>query len=510
VAKRNEDLQWAIDVAQVLQRRHIGAGIGTASDRVDLLVGVLASGPNSWVDVVERWTGKNLSSKHQHDTLMRRVRRIRELLTRASSGLNPDNMQGAVAFQNRTRVGNTLVIAQLLLGAGKRDSCMVSLHSAVDIATRYEQWDQVLRALTMLRRLEAGSGNCRTLEQYDARINRAHAALDCELRADSLVDHARALLIQYTRKRNETVKDLREIISKLEALSKQRGAPSVIRLHHYRVTLWLGSLQGDVDVNLATGTRAIEYLDAHPHLESPAFRAEFEGARLSAMSITGDVERATKIWIELQSRFDVGGANWSTMLQLYFLTCITHRAFDEARDAILLYAAKRVGGSPAWRDHLWSIYRAYMDLLIEAGYVDQGGFAGSRRPYIATLVKRNQSLPDDKAISGAAMEILQVVRWLRAHNYSEVISAIERLRIYSSKYMRNPQTMRTGVFIKMLATLSSADFDPEDASRRAQAVNQRYPEAQQLVRDHAEIVPYDVLWDIVIETLQRNQGSRRR
>ena len=61
----------------------------------------------------------------------------------------------------------------------------------------------------------------------------------------------------------------------------------------------------------------------------------------------------------------------------------------------------------------------------------------------------------------------------------------------------------------MLASIPSADFDPDMSDKRGREIMAKHKAAKNLVRDHAEIIPYEELWSIVIEAL-RTRGSQRR
>ena len=51
---------------------------------------------------------------------------------------------------------------------------------------------------------------------------------------------------------------------------------------------------------------------------------------------------------------------------------------------------------------------------------------------------------------------------------------------------------------------------PEIVTGLVDDVKSRYTQAETLDRDDAEVIPYDTLWDLVMNILERNQASGRR
>jgi len=261
---------------------------------------------------------------------------------------------------------------------------------------------------------------------------------------------------------------------------------------------------------IAVGTEAADWLNAHPQFASVAYRVEFEGSRMSAFLIRKEYERAIALWPQIEKGLTIGSGNWVGLLQIYFLVCLSGRRFSEARNALADYQSKFKSGGPAWRKQIFLLFRAYMLLLIDEALVEAGPISTTPRVYAGTLQKTCSNLLRDKPGTNAAIFILQIIQWLRAHNYSAVIDATERLRKYASRYLNATQTGRTGVFFRAISYIPVVDFDTTRAQERFDTLRSRHADAWTIDRDDAEIVPYEVLWDIIITALERNKGTKRR
>lgn len=506
------DLHWAIDVAHVLRRRHL-ADSGSASSRsvvslIDILTGSPA--PSTWKEVLSAWDRTSASDSLLAGTQARRIGRIREVLTRASAGLNTENLQGSAQFRMRTRTQNQLTTAQLLWDAGYHASARTAFHHVLNISERHEILDSAIRAACSLRTLAAAAGDQKELDQLDNNVTELHASLTLEMEALALQDRAQLLLATFTANRVRSARQYRKILLRLNVLASDPRCTAIVVLAHYRTQLWFASITRDAQKILQIAIPAVKYLDDHSFAEYTAYRAEFEGSSLTAMLAMKDFKGATAVWQHVSTRVVEGAANWAALLQIYFLVCLATRHFDAARDALFLYESKKKPGGPEWRIRLWHLYRAYILLLIDNGLLSAGQYENAPRIYAANLERQSKEFMDDKLISGAALYVLKILQWLRAAKYTEVVAEAESIRRYAHRYLSNKQTARTGVFLRMLATLPTGDFDPRECDRRGQLVWSKHREAHRLQRDSAEIVPYEVLWEITILILESNLCSRRR
>lgn len=506
------DLRWAIDVALVLRRRHLVDSGSESSHSVSTLIGILAAAPppSTWGEVLSAWDRTKTSRAVRPDTQARRIVRIRELLVRASSGLNTENLQGSAQFRMRTRVQNQLTTAQLLWDAGYHASAKATYVHAMGVSIKHEILDSAIRAACSLRTLAAANGALEEVRRLDQKIANLQAASELEIEALSLQDHAQALLTTFTSDRVRGAHQFRRILARLKVLAARPYATAVVNLAYFRTQLWLASVTRDVNGILRISGPAVNYLDRHPHAEYTAYRTEFEGSRLTAMLATKDFKGATQVWERVSERVTEGAANWTALLQIYFLACLATRHYEAARDALFQYESKRKPGGPEWRIRLWHLYKAYIILLIDHGLVKAGPYEHAPRIYVANLERQFKEFNDDKLVSGAALYVLKILHWLRAMKYSDIVAEVEAMRRYAHRYLTNKQTARTGVFLRMLATLATGDFDPQDCRARGDQIWKRHREAHRLHRDSAEIVPYEELWKLVIRILETNQGSRRR
>ncbi len=475
-----------------------------ASELVARILEVGVSG--TWMDVVAaKGTGVvRPSSAATH----KRIDRARELLVRSAGGLSAERVVGSPRFRASVRATNELVVAELLLGNGASASARVSAQHAANLSNDYGNTLDEIKAVSVLRRIDAMSNLPRIVKEHDKRLRKLVERMTLENEACAIEDRVRTAMHSYSRRPKATSKELGMLVKRLEEIDT--GRSPTITLARYRVTLWLYSLQAQAIDMIRVGTEAASWLDDNPKYQSISHRVEFEGSRMSAYLILKRVDEAARVWPVIESKVTLGGGNWVGLLQLYFLVCMSGSRFRAAGEALASYLEHYKSGGPLWRRQVWVIFRAYFLLLVEEGLVEPGGVKTVPRVYAGTIQSSCSDLIRDKPVWNAGVFIFQIIQWLRAHNYSAMVDATDRLRQYASRYLNSDQTGRTGVFFRALANLSIVDFNGAEAQEHFIRLTRKNTAAWSIDRDDAEIVPYEVLWGIVINILDRNKNSRRR
>ena len=516
-------VEWAIDVARMLRARGLVDSGSERSAAVVKLLNVLLQQPppQTWRDVISQWQSD--ATPLSRAALDQRVRRVRMLLTRAMAGLNTEQLKGSPQFRSRVQTTNELITATLLLNSGAHSSARATYDHALKVSSNYHITDCAIHATVALRRLAANSNDASAFRKHSKALTFLQKIQEVEWEAEQIEDAAITLLHRYGRSPQSISNQLKELADRLHTLvgignglsakltTSDREFTSVVAERiWYRVQLWRASLTSRPHDMLAIGTQAIAWLNDHPEAHLLAYLLEFEGSRMSAMLMLKDSEGARKAWSSIRQHIEAGTGNWVGFLQLYFLVCTSAKNFVDARDALHEYDTKKQRGGTPWRAQLWMLYKAYVFLLIDEGIVPPGPFARSSRIYVAGLESSCKDLVRDKPTTNAALLILKTFHLLRAHKYSEIIASADTMRSYASRYLRNPQTARTGYFLRMLATLPASDFEPKAAFLRGKSLLSKATSLDPHIRDDAEIIPYEVLWELVFGVLHRNIETRRR
>lgn len=143
----------------------------------------------------------------------------------------------------------------------------------------------------------------------------------------------------------------------------------------------------------------------------------------------------------------------------------------------------------------WMILKAYAHLMSS----NRSNFR------LGKFLNEVPTFSKDKRGHNTNILILQVLFLLKKKKFAVIVDKVESLRQYASKYLRKENTFRTSCFIKMLCQLPAGNFHSVNVQRRTKNYHEKMmalPKEQARMDVDVEIVPYEVLWDKVLELLR--------
>ena len=91
------------------------------------------------------------------------------------------------------------------------------------------------------------------------------------------------------------------------------------------------------------------------------------------------------------------------------------------------------------------------------------------------------------------------------NKYSQIIDRVDSLTQYTYRYLHKDETFRSNCFIKMLLLMVKADFHPIRTKTYTTDLKKKL-DSSHLITDErstqVEIIPYDYLWELIIELLE--------
>jgi len=160
----------------------------------------------------------------------------------------------------------------------------------------------------------------------------------------------------------------------------------------------------------------------------------------------------------------------------------------------------------------WLIKEAYMHLLIKMGKVSEDKEAEQKlRPFrISRFLNEVEHFSKDKRGLNIAVHIVHVLHLFLRRQEDQLERRLDALNQYSFRYLRNDDTLRSNAFIKMLQKMPDSAYHPIKLQREADKYYQRLVAAPMIIAENSkevEVIPYEHLWEIVIELLTlRHEG----
>ncbi|MCB0570586.1 MAG: hypothetical protein KDC66_12510 [Phaeodactylibacter sp.] len=202
-----------------------------------------------------------------------------------------------------------------------------------------------------------------------------------------------------------------------------------------------------------------------------------------------------------------GKFNWFKLYELYFLLYTHSGEYQKARDILnRIMPHPDFSGLPGNVQETWKISEAYLYFLECAGQLapQQQEAATTSTFRLSKFLNEMEVFTKDKQGMNIPILIIELLLGIANRKYGNIIDRMEAIDKYRTRYLREEEIIRSNHFLKMLLQA------PKNAFRRAE-VEARAAEDFKALSDipiemanqtfEIEIVPYEKLWEYVLDML---------
>lgn len=159
----------------------------------------------------------------------------------------------------------------------------------------------------------------------------------------------------------------------------------------------------------------------------------------------------------------------------------------------------------------WHILEAYVNVLLLAGKITPAeDWPTLPRFKIKKFVNEVPAFSKIKKGMNTQILITQILFFLVQKDYDQVTDRVEALANYCKRYLREDENLRTNCIFKMLSIAAQSSFFKEPTVQKCQKTFARMQNAKEYASNKdAEIVPYEHLWEIILEQLTAPTHSNR-
>ncbi len=211
-----------------------------------------------------------------------------------------------------------------------------------------------------------------------------------------------------------------------------------------------------------------------------------------------------------------GNRNWFSTMSYYLILCFYRGDFQKGYQIFCRASNhKKFKNLHQNLRENWKIYEAYVHYFIELGKIDPELSPDMELKGKFRISKFMNDLPEfskDKRGLNITILIIQVLFLLSQKKYGEVLDRVEALQAYCYRYLRKDDTFRSNCFIKMLLIIPKSDFHKEAVMRKTKQLRRKLESVPIEVAkqsNEVEIVPYETLWELVLDSLD-NKFHRSR
>lgn len=204
-----------------------------------------------------------------------------------------------------------------------------------------------------------------------------------------------------------------------------------------------------------------------------------------------------------------GTFNWFKYRELYLQLSLHTGQFAQAAkvlDETLAHA--RFEFLPENVKEIWRIYEAFVQYLILAGKAPPRTGSGKFR--LAKFINDTPIFSKDKSGINIAIIVVKLLLLLEERRFSQMLDEVEAVEQYCYRHLRGDNAQRSYCFLKMLLHIPTSGFDPVLSAQKAEKYLQKLRETPLQIANQTheiEVVPYEMLWEILMESLQKGKNT---
>lgn len=395
----------------------------------------------------------------------------------------------------------------LLLNRSARAPAIKICHTLLNLSVRYEFTDlQILICRILTKHYGFIDINKTKFLKYEKLMFERLEIYYAELKSESYYNQVSHLHFE-NRRHNKIDSILQEYTSILKELKDKFGS-FTINYNYYQLEYYKYFTSKDYNTAKQICADALDYFKktkANSGIAEYLFRKNLHSCLLQL----GELNAAKKL-IQLNIKTaKQGGHNWFGEWHHYFIWAATSNNKGE-----MLKAVSTVLSNPQTKKtklvlELWKVKEAYIQILLSNNIITNKTSKYKLKSFsLGKFLNEVPNYSKDKKGLNISILIAHLLFLLTRKKYDAMLLRIDSLRQYSHRYLRNDHTFRSNCFIKMLCKIPDANYHPIALKRHTKKLYEKLSTTTYSYSDNPaeiEVIPYENLWEIVLEILAKNQ-----
>jgi hypothetical protein len=248
---------------------------------------------------------------------------------------------------------------------------------------------------------------------------------------------------------------------------------------------------------------AIAFFDRKPYQSGLSLQV-FYNHLITAYLHTREFSRLEANLSEVSGWWEEGSYNWFKLQELYFFVAMHEQRYAEAFAIYrLVQEQPQFAQLPAPLTELWKILEAYVCFLALVGKIP-GDLEGQAKFKVNRFLNEVPVFSKDKRGMNISLLVLQFLFALAQGRHELREERVEALNKYRTRYLGDGETVRSNLFIRMLACIPQCAFNLPRVVQKTEKLEQALLQAPpETVTQHyeVEVIPYDHLWPMALSCL---------
>lgn len=398
-------------------------------------------------------------------------------------------------------------VVKLMYTKGARNTAIAIAERTSSYAKKFELTDILLLVSRELRNhYSLISYNKYKMEKYSREFDEALVLYEYENEAEKYYSEIHYISLTSRGSVNEATLEksdqyanrLREILQKHESYRLLFMAYMTLSLKY--------QYAHDFENMLRISTEAVEIFKNRSVTTQVAL-FNFQLRKMICHMQLGDYESSDQIAMAYLNEMRKGTYNWYYILFYYFTSLMHRRNYTDAWNTLQSgLTFKNFKSLAPNLQQIFKVNEGYLQFLIESGKIDQSNLENpkSKTFKIFKFLNEIPLFSKDKRGVNVSILIIHVLFLLQRKKYNDIIDRVDALRQYTHRYLRKDDSYRSNCFIQMLLQIPRADFNRIRTERYAEKHKNKLslvPMNMATQGVEVEIIPYEDLWEIVLELL---------
>jgi len=443
------------------------------------------------------------NSTPQHPQYRKLKNRLEELLLNSVVFIDTNSPK----FSDTQRAFYTcqryMTISKILLGRTARKPAVKLFEKVLKYAERLELCEPARDAAIGLRDYHAyRTGNVREFEKY-LNLSRKYTEI---WQAEDLaqqyfqeysVSSIKSVPAEREQRFKSTMSKLRPYLKNITSY-RLHFLVYLLETNHYSETNTYSKL-------LKSANEASTFFKSKP-IAPIALVAIFKVRQLEAYIGLDDFENGRKVFRQCDRQIEPGVVHWYNSYELYMLLLFRTKKYHS-----LSTIFEKATQHPAYkhqttkRHERFRIFQAFIYYLSLLDRVKLGVTKDFRlQRFLNELPIHSQ----DKRGYNVTVLMIQILILIQSKQHDKLTDRIEAIEKYTSRYLRNDENFRSNCFIKMLLQVPKRNFHKVAVLRHAKPYIEKLATVPLLKSKQSyeiEIIPYEHLWEYVLESLEAGQ-----
>ncbi len=397
-------------------------------------------------------------------------------------------------------------LVKILLSNRAHHSAAAMAKQILTVALKFHFSDIIVNCSRLLREYCSNNKMEKDYEVYDSYIKEFSEILNAEIRSEELYQR---VIMDYHKSASQ-VEGLMERINTycntLVSISEQFESP-IIHYNMFLVWCMRFEMEQQFDAMLQVCNQAEQYIEDNPVYYQKEKLITFYGKKMSAHLHMKDYKMGKVNAEKCLTRLPEGSESWFVFMEYYLLLAIHTENYIQAlaifNRAVTSSEFKKQDSALKEK---WNIFEAYLNFVIEHQSFDPTMLQRAKRKVFRASKFINTPLQYPKEYRNFTILslILQTLFLLQQKNYTEMEERIERLKQYADRKLKKEEYFRPIQFIRLLQMVRKAKYQVDELGNTQKYYNRllEHPFSYRGAVTELEIIPYEKLWEIVLESMR--------